>query len=147
MSAGKFRWLFVYGTLRPGGGNYPMIKAVIAMKPFEDVTANGRMYHVGGSDPDFPIYPVVDFDEEGTVVGTLLLVERESFQAQQVRRMEEGAGYEEVTVQVRIPNHHRTTLAVSYHYPHERGVGAVIEHGDWAKACAEAPEGEWPELS
>jgi len=123
------RWLFVYGTLMPGHYNYPMVERALLMPPFTRAVARGRMYHVEGTGPDAPAYPVVDFmDEDGTVYGALLLVREQ--QIGRVQAMELGAGYHCVTVPVRPERWHRHVDALAYHWPHE-WVGPEVPGGDW----------------
>lgn len=106
-----------------------LLRSAMVMPAFEGCTARGQMYHVhGGSSPDYPIYPVVDFDEDGTVVGSLLLVDRAEMRA--AHQMEVGAGYEPRWVEVMVPGWHESTLALAYHWPHSHR-GPEVPSGDW----------------
>lgn len=112
--------LFVYGTLRPAEHNYRMLAPAV-LDVVDDVPVSGSLYHVDGTPPGHRIYPVANFDEEGVVTGTLLVVEANHRGVSTVRRMEIGAGYEERRV---------VGDAIAFHYPYA-DVGARIASGNW----------------
>lgn len=116
--------LFAYGTLRDQAHPFTSEAERVA----DGCWARGQMYHVLGGSTQQPIYPVVDFDEPGTVVGTLLIVDGAALSW--IHAMELGAGYEAREVEVTVPGSSQTALAVAYHYPDSRR-GAMVPHGDW----------------
>lgn len=121
-------WLFLYGTLRPGGWNWPIVREACLMGPFDQATTQGRMYHMPLSSDSEPVYPIVDFEEPGTVHGTLLLVNFE--QCRMAHEMEVRSGYRAVVVSVQVSDWHHKVPAMSYHWPHAWR-GPVVESGDW----------------
>lgn len=120
-------WMFVYGTLRPGHGNYTMLEGAV-LSDMKEGTTKGRLYHVHGGTDAWPIYPVARFDEEGTIVGALLEVDASNRHVMAVQRMELGAGYLAQTVEVTTTDGEKVQ-ALAWHYPHT--TGPRIESGDW----------------
>lgn len=113
--------LFVYGTLRPGGTLHAAIEQGVK-GTMEGATATGDIYYVtnrGG-------YPVANFDGDGTIHGTMLLVDEYALDA--ARRIELGAGYTERIVKVTVGD--ETWDAITYHH-HCNYHGDPVPHGDW----------------
>jgi gamma-glutamylcyclotransferase (GGCT)/AIG2-like uncharacterized protein YtfP len=94
--------------------------------PSIPATTAGRLYHLDNRAD--PVYPLADFDEEGTIVGDLFEVPLEQFEP--LARMELRAGYELRTVTVRTARGDRD--AQVFHWPHEQR-GFHIEEGDWRR--------------
>jgi gamma-glutamylcyclotransferase (GGCT)/AIG2-like uncharacterized protein YtfP len=109
---------FVYGTLRPGEGNYwiePAVEQVI-----DDCTTRGVMYASS--------IPYVDFDGDGTVIGTLLVMDLEHRYTHEMVGMERGAGYQARQVEVTTPDGELVTAWAWHH----GGYGQPRhESGDW----------------
>jgi gamma-glutamylcyclotransferase (GGCT)/AIG2-like uncharacterized protein YtfP len=81
--------LFVYGTLRPGMHNWPMISdSVVRHRPA--VIDDFALYNVGRG--PMPVYPVMVSQEGSKVLGELLIV-TQGADLQLVHGMEIGAGY------------------------------------------------------
>lgn len=115
--------VFVYGTLRPGDYNHDRFPGGV-VQIINDCSASGRLYHAF---KDHRGYPGAHFDEEGTIVGDILVYDDESRAFQSVVSMELGAGYEVRQIKVNTPN--GVIEAIGFHYlqPH----GDLIESGDW----------------
>lgn len=121
------RRIFVYGTLRPGEGNYWIESAVEDLE--ERCTARGTMrfvFHTGG-------YPVVDFDlTEHTIVGTLLWMDDETRHFRDMMEMELGAGYQEREIEVTRADGSKVT-ATAFHYPRIERCGELVPFQDWKR--------------
>lgn len=100
---------FVYGTLRPGEGNYWIRDDVLEV--IENCTTPGVMYARG--------IPFCDFmSTEGVIHGTLLIMDRHGDLTRDMIGMEVGAGYKALQVPVKLPGHDRSTVkALAWHYP------------------------------
>lgn len=114
--------LFVYGTLRQGGGLEAWLGSSII--DAQAATASGGLCSLGA-------FPCAMFDEEGTIVGDVYHV----YLSDDVLRcidMEIHAGYELVEVEVHtfIGD---TITAWAFHYPDKTIVREHIPHGDWFK--------------
>lgn len=128
--------VFVYGTLRPGQYNDGRSGlSSQATEVINNVRTDGRMWNVA---PGNPIYPVVNFDLAGDIIGDLLIgIPDDSQILKNVHLMEVGAGYELRTVRVYISgddNMEGWHEAIAYHYDsNQRGLrlGQRIENGDW----------------
>lgn len=116
--------LFVYGTLRPGGGLYPYYLADAATHVAQ-VAAPGGLFLVSARGG----YPVWVREVEGEVRGDLFLVDPAAFA--DTRRMEEGAGYRTVETEVRYLDEERATAAWAFAYPAHYPRGPRIASGDW----------------
>jgi gamma-glutamylcyclotransferase (GGCT)/AIG2-like uncharacterized protein YtfP len=120
--------LFVYGTLRPGEYNYVDSLVDGAERLIQNAQANGRMFNVRGATP---IFPVVNFDLSGVIVGDVLVgIDPTADIFIAVDDMEIGAGYEPRTIKVLADG--EMMEAVAYHYPHSKH-GIEIPDGDWIK--------------
>jgi len=120
--------VFVYGTLQPGEPLYSLIEPAVLYPPCEGAQTHGQLFHVSNSLR--PAFPVADFEREGFIVGTLLLVRANARQWESTWRMEEDAGYERRMVRLTLPHFDKSVEAVSFHWPHEDR-GPLIPHGDW----------------
>lgn len=127
-------YLFVYGTLQPGFGNYRLLSQCALWGV--PATTSGTVHWVQGRGG----YPVAKLDEEGTIQGTLLCIKGSKPEDDEgmlsAHLMELGAGYEARQIEVAITGGHPqtgqpTVTALAYHYPHKPR-GAKIESGDWA---------------
>jgi gamma-glutamylcyclotransferase (GGCT)/AIG2-like uncharacterized protein YtfP len=85
---------FVYGTLRPGEGNYWIEPDVV--KFWEPAYTKGRMYASG-----IPFVDFVGYQKGDRVTGTVLVMKQGDLAADMIR-MELGAGYEAMTVPVEV---------------------------------------------
>lgn len=125
-------WLFVYGTLRPGGRLSSLFRpGAVVGDPIDGVETDGALHHVAGGSRRSPIYPVADFEQEGTVVGTLLLVRPHLIH--EIRQMELNVGYEERMILVRTANGVGHYRALAYHHPDTHAYGPRITSGDWRR--------------
>lgn len=122
--------LFVYGTLRVGEGNYRWVERHLEYPPLEGCLADGSMHHVWG---EWAGFPVVKFDEPGTVWGDLLFMDSSSEVFAEIAWMEEGAGYVLRQVPVLTPDN-ELVAALGWHYP--RPAGRRIASGDWLQESA-----------
>jgi gamma-glutamylcyclotransferase (GGCT)/AIG2-like uncharacterized protein YtfP len=119
--------LFVYGTLRPGDFNYPVVQpALVAATPGH---ALGQLFHVRGGTDEQPRFPVAVFYADGIIRGELLVLADDEEVWQMVRFIELGSGYEEVEVPV-LTASGNAFMATSYHWPHAQR-GSRIPSGDW----------------
>jgi gamma-glutamylcyclotransferase (GGCT)/AIG2-like uncharacterized protein YtfP len=121
--------VFVFGTLRPGDYNHDRfggIKEVI-----RNVTVPGRLYHAIPNRGR--IYPGARFDEEGTIIGDILVYESGCNELEHVVRMEIGAGYSIFPVTATTEDG-ESILCIAFQY--ERPHGALIPSGDWFAADA-----------
>lgn len=122
------RSLFVYGTLRLDQHLYHDWLAPIAELEEPEVEALGRMYYVRQNLG----YPVVDFEQDGEVIGDLFLVDMEDLDG--LISMEVGAGYQLRHVAIR-KHDGSYTKALAFHWPHEYR-GEPIPSGDWVNRDA-----------
>lgn len=126
----RFALQFVYGTLRVDGWNFGIADSgCVAF--VENCTARGRVYFVSRDRG----YPVAKFDEEGTIVGDLLVLDRESRSYRHIALMEEGAGYELRKISVTLPDGQEIE-AEAWHFIY-RPAGYLIESGNWLKESKE----------
>lgn len=117
--------LFVYGTLQPGCGNYERFLEGGVLRFSRGVTVEGRVYFAfpnGG-------YPVAKLDEEGTIKGTLVVMDAGYEGLHAAIEMEEGAGYVCKQVTATMPDG-STKNVFAFHYAFDPR-GDLIEHGDW----------------
>lgn len=115
--------LFVYGTLRRGEYNDRGLFARCD-NFVSDVRYGGAMRNVSG---DAPVYPVVDFDGEGTVLGDVLYgLDMDDGPVKSVLAMESGAGYE-----LRLLTPADAVPVYGFHYPRFERAGCPIPDGDW----------------
>ncbi len=124
--------IFVYGTLRPGEYNDRGFCGLA--KEIKRGTTTGKMFNRRGRTP---VFPVVDFDGEGTIIGDLLIDMPERHQeVRAVHRMEIGAGYE--LREIKVDCDGETYSAIAYHWDfsadrYNSTVGIQIEDGDWLR--------------
>jgi len=118
--------MFVYGTLRPGHGNYRWAaRGVDESRTVRDVRIGGDLYFVHGSGG----YPVAKLDGEGEIVGDVVFFYEDSPEYHDVYRMEDGAGYDLIQV---VPEDWDSDVPVyAWHYRGEPR-GKQIRSGDWA---------------
>ncbi len=126
--------LLVYGTLRVGGHNDRGLTSS-ARQVVRNVTVRGSMNNVHGARP---IYPVVDFDAAGQVVGDLLLdVDKNSWAFRDAYSMELGAGYVLRNLDVAMGPDGALYFGVyGFHYTYGQ-VGVPVPNGDWIAFCGE----------
>lgn len=133
--------VFVFGTLRVGHGNYRMVEREVVARTYS-VATKGKMYYVGGG---WGGYPVVDFRENGMVIGDLLYFDVEDplewWEEVAPHRscdyrglagaigMEVGAGYTPAYIEVLTPDR-ELVKAVAFTWEHRRR-GDHIPSGDW----------------
>ena len=132
--------LFVYGTLRPSNSfNDHWGIASEATETIFDCTAEGAMWNLSGKSP---VYPVVNFDVPGEIVGDLLVgIPEFSDALAATHRMEIGAGYEPRLVRVKTPSG-VLIPAVAYHYT-RLCLGERIADGNWPAYCAKHRVDSW----
>lgn len=118
--------IFVYGTLRPGEYNDHGFSGLA--REVKRGTTTGKMFNRRGSTP---MFPVVDFNAEGTIVGDLLIDMPERHErVRQVHRMEIGAGYDLHDIEVDCDGEKYVAIAYHFNVEDER-VGIPIQNGDW----------------
>jgi len=128
----KLRALFVYGTLRVGEGNYPLLRGAVERYE-EDATIQGDLFFVSGPGS----YPVADLDGKETITGDVLWVHPKHEGVQRADAMERGAGYEVREVKATLPGG-ETILVTAYHYLNRWDRrGEQIKDGDWRRAVNE----------
>lgn len=130
-------WLFVYGTLRPGMGNYENMRWSPS-EIHEDVTLQGfRMYNLYNN--PVPCYPVVfRGSPDERITGTLLRVDAEDAGFWRAMRMEVGAGYEPQLEEVSVPGYLGNAIIFIHTYPKDSRYH--IKSGDWKQFCGEYDE-------
>jgi gamma-glutamylcyclotransferase (GGCT)/AIG2-like uncharacterized protein YtfP len=114
---------FVYGTLRPGEGNYWIEPEVI--KYWEPATTRGRMYAAG--------IPFVDFrncNKSERVTGTVLVMKQGPL-ADRMIGMELGAGYEAITVPVLVEHDGYSVTVECLVWQSDRVYGQPVPSGDF----------------
>ena len=126
--------IFVYGTLRPGQYNDTRtgLAALATGGILKNCTTKGAMYNRMG---ESPVYPVVDTDMDGVIIGDLLMgIDPMSREVEMTHNMEIGAGYEPRTVTIVKPDG-LLTEALIYNYtigqPFRSPHGVAIPSGDW----------------
>lgn len=125
--------LFVYGTLRQGGGLDAWLASSI--KEAHAATASGRLYSLGA-------FPCAMFDEEGTIVGDVYLVDLTDDVVRCID-MEINAGYELVEIEVMsqmYTTQAAPTIAWAFHYPDKSVMRTHVPHGDWFRYEREHPK-------
>jgi gamma-glutamylcyclotransferase (GGCT)/AIG2-like uncharacterized protein YtfP len=125
--------LMVYGTLRSGQYNDRGLTTMVEDSAIIEVS--GAMFNLHG---DHPVYPVVDFRMEGTVVGEVLVdMPTGSPRFKSICAMEYGAGYVLANIGMHdIPiTFPRAEDIYAFHYPigEYEYVGVPIPDGDWVK--------------
>jgi gamma-glutamylcyclotransferase (GGCT)/AIG2-like uncharacterized protein YtfP len=131
--------LFVYGTLRRGQYNDRGLTD-LALDIVRNVVVDGAMFNVQGQ---LPIYPVVDFDQPGTVHGDILVgLPLGDDIVEGVMLMERGAGYEAREVQTHVLT---DGPVIGFHQDSTRGgLGVRITDGDWLRFDMTAQPSPWP---
>ena len=118
--------VFVYGTLRAGGGLFASFLPLITSVE-RGLTTSGDLYF----HPDTNKIPVADLTGEGTVQGDLLMLNERGMR--EVVLMEYGAGY--ISKQVTVNgSEHGVSTAIAFHWPHYPDVGSKIDDGDFLVA-------------
>lgn len=125
--------LFVFGTLRWGGGNDVMLRRDY-QEWYGQVEVRGELYYAayneGHSTYEAP-YPACRFGGESTVVGDLIQIEN-CAALERVHKMEIGAGYEIQNIKVKLGG--SWVDAIGYGWPEDSPVGRRIHSGDYIKS-------------
>lgn len=134
-------WWFVYGTLRPGQGNHRWVRPAV-LEEILDCTTTGVMHAHS--------YPWVDFDQEGTVLGALLLMDTDDRITQDMINMELGAGYTQRQVPVKLtPGAEPALMAWAFHYPAMKHGTRYVNHvpsGDFLVFQEERDQARWARI-
>lgn len=122
--------LFVYGTLRPGGSLFQMIKPALVVPPVRAQVVGFSLYaarHEG--------FPYMMHGHEDSVVQGSILMCREGTELTSVVHMELGAGYKLVATDAHYRAHgqDRELTAIAFVLPSKLGymTGEYIMDGDW----------------
>ncbi len=121
--------LFMYGTLRVGHWNHPMLSEGV-ISSYMNVTTEGKLYYAKYRDMQAG-FPCARFDHDGIIVGDLLVVDAEHEGVQDTHRMEIGAGYVPRDIVINLED--GTPMpAVGWQWKREE-LGKHIVTGDWER--------------
>jgi gamma-glutamylcyclotransferase (GGCT)/AIG2-like uncharacterized protein YtfP len=136
-------YAFVYGTLRQGEGNSPMMVGATLVD--WSATTHGRLYYAHRGYDTYP-KSILSNDVPELVTGDVWDVTNMASDAwDRVERMERGAGYGLSVIDVTLSDG-TTVKAKAFTVPDARGLGDLIECGDWKKRPAPAPApADWGE--
>lgn len=119
----RTRLIGVYGTLRVGGGNYPMLVPAILHEWTGHRTRTGRLFYYRSRG----MFPILDLDQPGSAVVDLFVVDADHPAVERVAQMERGVGYVEREVEL-------ATLPITvpvWHMAQDERTGPEVPGGDW----------------
>lgn len=125
--------VFVYGTLRSEGANFPLVSGSLVKAPVPAVLRGGYRLH-SAQHGQYP-YLVPCERQRGQIRGELLFLNPEGYAFRAIYGMEVGAGYRAQTVEAYPQGAREPMKALVFVYEKSLGLGKFIRSGDWFAAA------------